>query len=297
MSDKRRAYLYLHFCVLLWGFTAILGKLISLQALPLVGWRVLLCSAALWFMIPRAGLRALPRAAWQQMILVGALVGVHWLCFYGAIKLSNASVAVATMGAISFFSALAEPLVLKKRLNRLELGLGILVLPGMALVAGNLDFTMRTGFFVGILGALLAAVFTALNKRILDSESPPPALVISFVELFSAFLTTALCLPLWLAFMPDTRLLPLGMDWLWLLLLAGLCTLLPYYLALVGMRKLTAFTANLITNLEPVYGVLFAVLIFREDKVMSNEFYLGVAIIIAAVFSHPFLKKQKFGGT
>ncbi len=292
MSDKRRAYLYLHFCVLLWGFTAILGKLISLQALPLVGWRVLLCSVALWFMIPRASLRALPRAAWRQMILVGALVGVHWLCFYGAIKLSNASVAVATMGAISFFSALAEPLVLKKRLNRMELGLGILVLPGMALVAGNLDLTMRTGFFVGILGALLAAVFTALNKRILDSESPPPALVISFVELFSAFLTTALCLPLWLAFMPDTRLLPLGMDWLWLLLLAGLCTLLPYYLALVGMRKLTAFTANLITNLEPVYGVLFAVLIFREDKVMSNEFYLGVAIIIAAVFSHPFLKKQ-----
>ncbi|MEY3248216.1 MAG: hypothetical protein RL742_259 [Bacteroidota bacterium] len=292
MSDKRRAYLYLHFCVLLWGFTAILGKLISLQALPLVGWRVLLCSVALWFMIPRASLRALPTAAWRQMILVGALVGVHWLCFYGAIKLSNASVAVATMGAISFFSALAEPLVLKKRLNRMELGLGILVLPGMALVAGNLDLTMRTGFFVGILGALLAAVFTALNKRILDSESPPPALVISFVELFSAFLITVLCLPLWLAFMPDTRLLPLGMDWLWLLLLAGLCTLLPYYLALVGMRKLTAFTVNLITNLEPVYGVLFAVLIFREDKVMSNEFYLGVAIIIAAVFSHPFLKKQ-----
>jgi drug/metabolite transporter (DMT)-like permease len=292
MSDKRRAYLYLHFCVLLWGFTAILGKLISLQALPLVGWRVLLCSVALWFMIPRASLRALPTAAWRQMILVGALVGVHWLCFYGAIKLSNASVAVATMGAISFFSALAEPLVLKKRLNRMELGLGILVLPGMALVAGNLDLTMRTGFFVGILGALLAAVFTALNKRILDSESPPAPLVISFVELFSAFLITVLCLPLWLAFLPDTRLLPLGMDWLWLLLLAGLCTLLPYYLALVGMRKLTAFTANLITNLEPVYGVLFAVLIFREDKVMSNEFYLGVAIIIAAVFSHPFLKKQ-----
>jgi drug/metabolite transporter (DMT)-like permease len=292
MSDKRRAYLYLHFCVLLWGFTAILGKLISLQALPLVGWRVLLCSVALWFMIPRASLRALPTAAWRQMILVGALVGVHWLCFYGAIKLSNASVAVATMGAISFFSALAEPLVLKKRLNRMELGLGILVLPGMALVAGNLDITMRTGFFVGILGALLAAVFTALNKRILDSESPPAPLVISFVELFSAFLITVLCLPLWLAFLPDTRLLPLGMDWLWLLLLAGLCTLLPYYLALVGMRKLTAFTANLITNLEPVYGVLFAVLIFREDKVMSNEFYLGVAIIIAAVFSHPFLKKQ-----
>jgi drug/metabolite transporter (DMT)-like permease len=292
MSDKRRAYLYLHFCVLLWGFTAILGKLISLQALPLVGWRVLLCSVALWFMIPRASLRALPTAAWRQMILVGALVGVHWLCFYGAIKLSNASVAVATMGAISFFSALAEPLVLKKRLNRMELGLGILVLPGMALVAGNLDLTMRTGFFVGILGALLAAVFTALNKRILDSESPPAPLVISFVELFSAFLITVLCLPLWLAFLPDTRLLQLGMDWLWLLLLAGLCTLLPYYLALVGMRKLTAFTANLITNLEPVYGVLFAVLIFREDKVMSNEFYLGVAIIIAAVFSHPFLKKQ-----
>jgi drug/metabolite transporter (DMT)-like permease len=295
MSDRRRAYLYLHFCVLLWGLTAILGKLISLQALPLVWWRVLLCSAALWIMIPRASLRTLSPAMWRQLILVGALVGVHWLCFYGAIKLSNASVAVATMGAISFFSALAEPLVLKKRLNRMELGLGILVLPGMVLVAGNLDFTMRLGFFVGIIGALLAAVFTALNKRILDSDTPPPPLTISFVELFAAFLTTALVMPFWLAVTPDARVLPLGLDWLWLSLLAGLCTLLPYYLALVAMRKLTAFTANLITNLEPVYGVLFAALIFREDKVMTNEFYLGVAIIIAAVFSHPFLKKMKWG--
>ncbi len=290
MSDKLRAYLYLHFCVLLWGFTAILGKLITLQALSLVWWRVLLCSVALWFMIPRTRLREISPAIWRQLILVGALVGIHWLCFYGAVKLANASVAVATMGATSFFSALAEPVFLKKRLNRLELGLGILVLPGMALVAGNLDFSMRMGFAVGVSGALLAAVFTALNKRILDTEPPPP-LVISFVELSAALLTTSVFLPFWLMLSPDSRAIPQGMDWFWLSVFVVLCTLLPFYLSLVAMRHLTAFTANFAINLEPIYGVILAALIFREDKELSPGFYFGMAILIPAVFSHPFLKK------
>lgn len=290
MSDKLRAYLSLHFCVFLWGFTAILGKLISLSALPLVWWRVLLCSATLWLILPKAQLRSLTRRAFWQMLGIGALVGVHWLCFYGAIKLSNASVAVATMATTSFFSALAEPVLLRQNIKWFELALGILILPGMALIVGTIDLSMRLGFAIGILCALLAAVFTALNKLMID-RNPPPPLAMTFVELFGGFVVTSLALPFALWFAPEMRIAPPSGDWIWMLVLAWVCTVLPYYLSLQAMRYISAFATNLTINLEPVYGVVLAGLIFREDKDLAPGFYLGVAIILVAVFSHPVLKK------
>lgn len=290
MNDKLKAYLSLHFCVVIWGFTAILGKLISLQALPLVWWRVLLCSGVLAFLIPWGVLRAMPRRVLGSMAFVGALIAVHWLCFYGAVKLSNASVAVATMATTSFFSALAEPWILRRRVKPYELGLGLLLLPGMGLVVGNIDWGMQIGFMVGTAGAFFAAVFTALNKKIVDTHPTPP-LLMSFVELFSAFGTTSLFLPFLLWFSPDTPVMPPQNDWLWLALLAWGCTLLPHYLTLRAMRHISAFTTNLIINLEPVYGVFLAIVLFREDKILSQGFYLGVGIILLAVFSHPLLKR------
>lgn len=291
MTDKLRAYFYLHFCVFLWGFTAILGKLISLQALPLVWWRVLLCCATLWWILPKAQLRGLsPRTMWQ-MLGVGAMVGVHWLCFYGAIKLSNASIAVASMATTSFFAALTEPVLLRQKVKWYELALGILILPGMALVVGNIDWAMRRGFAVGILGALLAAIFTSLNKKIIEQKPPPPSLPMSFIELSGGLLVTSVALPFALGTQPDLALMPAGLDWLWMLILAWVCTLLPYYLTLQAMRHISAFATNLTINLEPVYGVLLAGLLFREDRDLAPGFYLGVGIILIAVFGHPFLKK------
>lgn len=291
MNETTRAYLYLHFCVFLWGFTAILGKLITLQALPLVWWRVLLCCVALWWLLPKEQLRGLKRRAFWQMLGIGALVGLHWLCFYDAIKRSNASVAVATMATTSFFAALLEPVLMRQRIKWHELALGILILPGMALVVGNLDFSMRTGFAVGVLGALLAAVFTALNKRMLDTEPPPP-LAMSFVELFGALVVCSLALPVVLGVSPELRVKPIGWDWAWMLLLAWGCTLLPYYLTLKAMRHISAFATNLTINLEPVYGVVLAGLFFQEHEGLNPGFYVGVAIILLAVFGHPFLKRM-----
>ncbi len=290
MSDKLKAYLSLHFCVVVWGFTAILGKLISLQALPLVWWRVLLCSVVLVFVIPLKAVRQMDRRVLRQLVLIGCLIGVHWVCFYGAIKLSNASVAVATMATTSFFSALTEPWLLGRRVKWYELALGILILPGMGLVIGNISWSMQIGFAVGTVGAFLAAVFTALNKKILDNHPPPP-LVMSFVELFSGLLITSAFMPLLLWYAPQTPVLPDMQDWLWLLLLAWGCTLLPHYLTLKAMRHISAFATNLTINLEPVYGVFLAVLLFREDKDLSPGFYMGVGVILVAVFGHPLLKK------
>ena len=224
------------------------------------------------------------------MGLIWCLIGVHWGCFSGAIKLSNASVAVATMATTSFFSALTEPWLLGRRVKWYELALGILILPGMGLVIGNINWSMQIGFAVGTVGAFLAAVFTALNKKILDNHPPPP-LVMSFVELFSGLLITSAFMPLLLWYAPQTPVLPDMQDWLWLLLLAWGCTLLPHYLTLKAMRHISAFATNLTINLEPVYGVFLAVLLFREDKDLSPGFYMGVGVILVAVFGHPLLKK------
>ncbi|MBK7935762.1 MAG: EamA family transporter [Lewinellaceae bacterium] len=290
MSDKLRAYFYLHFCVFIWGFTAILGKLISLQALPLVWWRVLLCSATLILILPKKQIFDLDRRMFLRLFGIGVLVGIHWLCFYGAIKIANASIAVASMATTSFFSALTEPLLMRQKMKWYELALGIVILPGMALVAGNIDWTMRLGFAVGIAGAFLAAVFTGLNKKVMGNNPPPP-LVISFVELFAGLVVTTLVLPFALNNSPELAILPKDWDWLWLFVLAWVCTLLPYYLTLQAMRYISAFATNLTINLEPVYGVLLAALVFREHKDLSPGFYIGVLIILLAVFAHPLLKK------
>ncbi len=290
MEDRLRAYLYLHFCVFLWGFTAILGKLISLSALPLVWWRVALCCGALWWFLPKAQLRTLSRRAMGQMLGIGMLVGLHWLCFYGAIKLSNASVAVASMAVASFFSALLEPLLLGQRVRWYELALGVLVIPGMGLILGHLAWSMRDGFGVGLLAAFLAALFSVLNKRLIDTEGPP-ALTMSFVELLGGLIICSVGLGGAMLSGVAVPIRPLPWDWLWMGLLAWGCTLLPYYLTLVAMRKLSAFAANLIVNLEPVYGVFLAGLFFGEHREMPPGFYWGVSIIFLSVFSHPFLVK------
>ncbi len=290
LTDKQRSYVYLHVCVLIWGFTAILGKLISLQALSLVWWRVLICCVTLIIIIPRTQRGQVTWPMFLRMLGIGMIVGLHWLCFYGAIKIANASVAVASMATISFFAAFAEPFFLGQKIKWYELALGIFVLPGMALVVGNIDWTMRLGFAVGVLGALLAAVFSAMNKKIIDDEPPPP-LVMSLVELSGGLLVTSLLLPFFLWHDPALAVWPRPSDWLWLGILTWVCTLLPYYLTLLAMRYISSFATNLTINLEPVYGVILAALIFREDKTLDPHFYLGVVIILIAVFSHPFLKK------
>jgi drug/metabolite transporter (DMT)-like permease len=289
MNDKLRAYLYLHFCVFIWGFTAILGKLISLEALPLVWWRVLLCSVTLYLVLPASRLFGVERRTFRRLVVIGVLIGIHWLCFYGAIKLSNASIAVASMATTSFFSALTEPLLLHRRVKWYELALGILILPGMALVVGNINWDMRMGFAVGIVGALLAAVFTALNKKVIE-DHPPHPLTMSFVELSAALAVTSLLLPFALWNDPQLEVMPDAWDLLWLGILAWVCTLWPHYLTLLAMRHISAFATNLTINLEPVYGVVLAALLFREDQDLNPGFYLGVLIIIAAVFGHPLLK-------
>jgi drug/metabolite transporter (DMT)-like permease len=289
MSSKLKAYIALHFCVLIWGFTAILGKLISLQALPLVLWRVLLCCPILWFLIPKEQRSILNSRQLWQLFGIGTIVGLHWLGFYGAIKLANASVAVASLATTSFFTAIAEPLVLRQRFKWYELLLGLMILPGIVLIVGDLDWSMRRGFIVGIIAALLAAAFSVLNKKIVDQINPPP-LLMSFVELGGVLALSLVILPFALLYSPDLAFWPQTNDWVWLAILAWVCTLLPYYLTLRALRHISIFATNLTINLEPVYGVLLAGILFQEHLDLNPRFYTGMGIILLAVFSHPFIK-------
>ena len=295
LSPTAKAQLQIHFCVVLWGFTAILGKMISLPALPLVWWRMLLVVAAL-ALLPRAwrGLRVLSPRLILAYAGIGALVALHWLTFYGAIKLANASVAATCMALATPFTALVEPALARRPFSGRELALGIAVLPGVALIVGGVPDAMRIGIAVGALSAFFVALFGSLNKRLVHHGDP---LTVTGLELGSGALTLTLLAPwmpmLFPSFAGDLFVLPDARDAVLLLALSLLCTLLPFSLSLVALRHMSAFAAQLAINLEPVYAIVLAALLFGEQRELTATFYVGVAIILAALFVHPLISRTK----
>ena len=291
MTDHARAQLQIHFCVLLWGFTAILGKLITLPALPLVWWRMLIVVVAL-ALLPRVwrGLRRLPPRLVLAYAGIGGLVALHWLTFYGAIKLANASVAATCIALAPAFTAVVEPWLAKRPFSPRELGFGLGVLPGVALVVGGVPDGMRLGVAVGALSALLVALFGSLNKRLVEHADP---LTVTAVELGAGTLALTLLAPamplLFPAFAGALLALPSAADLGWLLLLAIACTLFPFALSLVALRHISAFSAQMAVNLEPVYAIVLAMLLLGEQHELTPMFYAGVAVLLAAVFAHPLL--------
>lgn len=286
-NHVRRAYIELHVAVFLWGFTAILGELIQLSALVLVWWRVLLTSLSLIFLLRIGDLfRAMPRRKVLQFAFVGLLTSLHWITFYGSIKLANASVALICMATCALFTSLAEPILLRQPFQRLDVLLGFLMVPGMALVVEHVEASMHTGIWVGLLSSLLAAVFSILNKKWVN-DAPP--LRITFIEMGSATLFLSLVLPVYLYFESGAPFLPAPTDILYLLVLALACTTFTWLLALRSLRYLSAFASTLTVNLEPVYGILLAILILNEHRELSPGFYWGCGVIIAVVLAHPLL--------
>ncbi len=282
MTPSTKAFWQMHACVLLWGFTAILGKMITLPTLALVWWRMGLVTLAL-LLVPRVwrGLRAMPPRLLAIYAGIGVILSLHWLTFYGAIKLANASVAVTCIALGPVFLAVIEPWITGRRFNPRELALGIAVVPGVALVVGGVPTGMHLGIAVGVLSALLAAMLGAFNKVFVERAD---ALTVTFVELGTGAVFLTALAPL----MPQAGpMFPIpGLkDALLLLVLAVGCTLLPFALSLVALRKLTAFAAQLAVNLEPVYTIALAIVLLGEQRELTAWFYLGVAIILLAVFA------------
>ncbi len=290
MTPKlRNAYLMLHSSVFLWGFTAILGRLIAVSALSLVWWRMLFTSIS--FILLMGGFRklqTLDRKDVYRMMGIGVLVAMHWITFYGAIKLANASVALVALSTMSLFTSILSPLYNKTKIDKLEMGLGIIVIPAMVLIVNQLDFSMRLGLAVGVVSAAFSSSFTILNKRLIDRIPP---LSMSFIELSSGWLFLTLFLPFF-AFQSDATFLLDTRDFILIMILTLACTTLPYVMSLKALKEVNAFTISLSLNLEPVYGLLMAAYFLHENRELTPGFYIGVVFLMATVIGYPFLKKM-----
>jgi drug/metabolite transporter (DMT)-like permease len=289
-SDRGRAWIQIHCCVVLWGFTAILGRLISIPAVALVLWRLLLVTVALLLMPSvRRELRGLPRQTAIAYAGVGVLLALHWITLYAAIKLANASVAITCIALLPVFLALTEPKITGRRFDPRELLLGVAVVPGVFLVVGGTPLYMRIGILLGVASTLFAALFSACNKRLLGRSSP---FTMTALEMAAGTLFVALGGPL-LVGVDGTFVAPGPTDLFWLVVLASACTLLPFVLSLFALRHVTAFGFALAVNLEPVYTIALAIALLNEQRELDGGFYAGVAIIIGAVFIYPVLTRAR----
>lgn len=288
---KKRAYIELHLAVLLWGLTAILGKCIALPALDLVWWRVGITSISLLAFV-KWGRRVmqLSRKLLMTYAGIGILVGLHWVTFYGSVKLANASICLVCMSTTSFFAALVEPLFTRKRIDALQLGASVLIIPAMVMIASGLDAGMLVGGGVGLISALLAAMFSVLNKQYVDQADP---YTITFVELFSAFLFLTIIMGIADFGRGASYMMPsTSSDWVLLLVLALLCTTLTFVLSLRALTQISAFASTLVVNLEPVYGILLAAVLLHEYEQLSSTFYIGAIIIVLVVLLYPYVQRR-----
>lgn len=289
MKRIQKAYTQLHLAVFLFGFTAILGKLISLTELSLVWWRMIITTLSFLFIrgVWKAFKEVSTAVRWK-LFGIGIIVAVHWVCFFGGIKYSNVSICLVFMATSSFFTAIFEPLFFKTKIKPYEILLGATVIPGMYLVVQSTQWDMRIGIVLALISALLAVVFSILNKKMVEEVDTK---VMTFIELGGGALFLTAILPFYLGY-TGAEIIPVGWDWLYLIILALLCTTLAYVLSLNALRHVSAFTSNLAVNLEPVYGILMAWFLFQENEEVGEYFYIGVIIVLLSVFSYPIVKKR-----
>ena len=276
----RKAFLQLHIAVLLAGFTGVLGRLITLNEGLLVWYRLLFSSATLWilFYFTRK-LRMISFKEFLKIFGVGLIAALHWVTFYGSIKYANVSVALVCFSAIGFFTAIFEPLVFRTRIDIWELLLGLMVIGGIYIIF-HFDPQYKIGIVVGIISALLGSLFPIFNRVLLRTHSTE---TITVYELTGGFLALSIILPFYLRLFPANHLIPTLSDFWWLLVLSWLCTVLAFQLSMNALKKISAFTVNLSYNLEPVYGILLAFVIYQENRELKSSFYVGLSIIILAV--------------
>lgn len=282
-----KEYLKLHVLVLLLSFTGILGKLIEASTLAVVFYRTLVAALALFLILYLRKINLkIDLKDLGKLIFVGFLLGLHWLCFFGSAKLSTVAISLVTFSTTSFFTSLLEPVLGNKKIDCREIMLGLLAVVGVAIMF-SFEIHYISGILIGLLGAFLCAAFTIFNSKLthrFDSQ------IISFYELTAAFLV---CLVVYLAFFEKKDLIMSQQDWVWLLVLALVCTVIPHAQMIKIMKKISVFTVNLSLNLEPVYGVVLAYFIFGESERMSTQFYLGGVLVLLSVFLQPILLNSK----
>ncbi|MCC9041361.1 DMT family transporter [Myroides sp. M-43] len=289
LADNIKSYIYLHIIVFIWGFTAILGQLISLEALPLVWYRILIAVITLlvYYSFTKQSVKA-PKHRIIQFLGAGVVIALHWLTFFLAIKVSNISITLACLSTGAFFASILEPIFLKRKIVAYEVFFGFIVICALTLI-----FSVSSEYIEGILLALIAACLSAMfsiinSKLIVHSEAP----VITFYEMAGGLLVLTLFLLCTGGFTPSFFEVSVS-DWMWLLLLGTVCTAFAFLGSVYVMRHLSPFTVMLTINLEPLYGILLAVAIFKDSEKMTPEFYIGALLILSTVVLNGVVKNRK----
>lgn len=276
----RKAFIQLHIAVFLAGFTGILGRLITLNEGLLVWWRLFISAITMWILFGlMKRLQKLSRADLFKILGVGFIASLHWVSFFGSIKFANVSVALVCFSAVGFFTAVFEPLVIRRKFSPVELLLGLLVMAGIYIIF-HFDPQYKKGIIIGIISAMLGALFPIFNRVLLQRMNTETLIT---YELSGGLLCLTLILPLYLQFSPATYYMPTTSDWGWLLVIAWVCSVWAFQLSANALKKISAFTVNLSYNLEPVYGILLAFLVYKENEHLDWSFYVGLFLIILAV--------------
>lgn len=289
---SRIDYLKLHFIVFLWGFSAILGKLVSIPALEMVFYRSILAAIGMGIVILVVkGTFAVTRIELTKLIIIGFIVALHWVAFFGSARVSNVSVSLVGFATNSLWAALLEPWFNRSRVKKFELLLGLVVIFGLYIIF-SFDFQYKLGLFIGVVAGFTAALFSVLTSKMVRRI---PAYTITFYEMIGVFIGLTLFLPVYKVTWADNgmlQLMPKPMDWVYIGLLAGVCSVYAFSTAVELMKRISVFLIQLTLNLEPVYGIIMAVIIFGSEEKMGLNFYVGTIIILSAVILYPFLKNR-----
>lgn len=289
--SSKKAYFELHSSVFLWGFTGILGRLITIDSTLLVWYRLFF--TVISFLAVKNSISALktfPKKVLVQFIGIGIIASLHWVTFYGAIHISNVSVAVGCLATTSLFTSFIEPILKKTSIQPIQVLTGIFVTAGLGIMFFY-GQNYLLGIFVGLLSAFLAGLFTTLNKIAIDEHSPNPR-AMTFIEMSGGLLFLSLLLPIYMQFVPINQLLPKGNDFIYLFILSFICTTVPFILSLRSLKKLSAFDAVLAINLEPIYSIVLAILLFNENEELNWKFYLGTIVVVFSVLLFPILRPK-----
>ncbi|WP_333574661.1 DMT family transporter [Sphingobacterium sp.] len=276
----KKSYLVLHTAVLLAGFTGVFGKLITLNQIPLVWFRVLLSTIILFLVLKLFKIERLKSTKDVFKIAkVGVLITIHWIFFYGSIKFSNISIGVVCYCLTSFFTAVLEPIINKKRFSAAQLMLSMLTLIGISLIF-HFDSSYQLGIILGVISTIFAALYTIYNERLVKQYDSK---LLNFYQMLSGTIVLGFGLPIFYYLFPTERFIPSFSDGVYLILLALLCTVGLYVLFAESLKKLSAFTVNLSFNLEPIYSIIIAFLFFNEGKQVNASFYVGLALVLVSV--------------
>ena len=279
----KKAFLQLHLAVFLAGFTGILGRLITLNEGMIVWYRLFLTAVTMWILFSLMKmLQKIPLIDIVKIGAVGFIAAMHWVTFYGSIKYANVSVALVCFSAIGFFTALFEPLILKKKMNWTELLLGLITLSGIYIIF-HFDTQYKTGIIIGIISAILASLFPIFNREFLKRINVETMLT---WQQTGGLLVLSILLPFYLQKFPTDSFIPSLENFGWLLVLSWFCSVIAFQLSSNALKRLSAFTVNLFYNLEPVYGIILAFVVYKENKFLSKWFFIGFAIIALALIIH-----------